>query len=75
MSSSIPTKTEIFLIFKLISLDQVIFFNNFLYALIFITTYIVGTPYEGGVFKCKLVVDSEFPQKPPKGTHNFIVHP
>lgn len=22
---------------------------------------IVGTPYEGGVFKCKLVVDAEFP--------------
>ena len=29
--------------------------------------FIVGTAYEGGIFKCKLVVDSEFPQKPPKG--------
>ena len=28
---------------------------------------IVGTPYEGGIFRCKLVVDSEFPYKPPKG--------
>jgi ubiquitin-protein ligase len=28
---------------------------------------IVGTAYEGGIFRCKLVVDSEFPQKPPKG--------
>jgi hypothetical protein len=28
---------------------------------------LVGTPYEGGIFRCKLVVDSEFPQKPPKG--------
>jgi ubiquitin-conjugating enzyme E2 S len=27
----------------------------------------VGTPYEGGIFKCKLVIDAEFPQKPPKG--------
>lgn len=35
--------------------------NNFLQN-------IVGTPYEGGVFKCKLVVDSDFPAKPPKGT-------
>lgn len=33
---------------------------------------IVGTPYEGGVFKCKLVVDSEFPQKPPKGKLLFF---
>lgn len=29
--------------------------------------HLVGTPYEGGIFKCKLVIDSEFPQKPPKG--------
>ena len=28
---------------------------------------VVGTPYEGGVFKCKLVLDHEFPQKAPKG--------
>ena len=26
-----------------------------------------GTPYEGGLFKMKLVVGSEFPQAPPKG--------
>ena len=28
---------------------------------------VVGTAYEGGIFRCKLVIDSEFPQKPPKG--------
>ena len=27
----------------------------------------VGTPYEGGVFKVKLVIPSDFPQAPPKG--------
>jgi ubiquitin-protein ligase len=27
----------------------------------------VGTPYEGGIFKCKLVIENDFPQKPPKG--------
>jgi len=38
------------------------------------TNFVVGTPYEGGIFRCKLVVDSEFPQKPPKGIlhQNFI---
>mgnify|MGYP002374098332 CR=1 FL=1 len=27
----------------------------------------MGTAYEGGIFRCKLVIDTEFPQKPPKG--------
>ena len=26
-----------------------------------------GTPYEGGVFRMKLVLGAEFPQVPPKG--------
>ncbi len=34
------------------------------------TCFIVGTAYEGGVFKCKIVIDSEFPSKPPKGNHS-----
>jgi ubiquitin-conjugating enzyme E2 S len=28
----------------------------------------VGTPYEGGVFRCKLAVEQDFPNNPPKGT-------
>jgi ubiquitin-conjugating enzyme E2 S len=27
----------------------------------------VGTPFEGGLFKCKLVLGQDFPQHPPKG--------
>ena len=36
---------------------------------------VVGTAYEGGIFRCKLVIDSEFPQKPPKGINelNLII--
>ena len=32
----------------------------------------VGTPYEGGVFRCKLAVEQDFPNNPPKGTPLFI---
>ena len=36
----------------------------------------VSTPYEGGVFKCSLKIDDEFPQKPPKGYFlTKIFHP
>jgi len=36
----------------------------------------VGTPYAGGVFRCKLVLSSEFPQVPPKGFFlTKIFHP
>lgn len=27
----------------------------------------VGTPYEGGIFRCKLAVEKDFPVNPPKG--------
>ena len=27
----------------------------------------LGTPYEGGVFRCKLAVEQDFPNNPPKG--------
>lgn len=37
-----------------------------------IIRYKVGTAYEGGIFRCKLVVDSEFPQKPPKGKSKIL---
>jgi len=36
----------------------------------------VGTPYHGGVFRCKLVLSSEFPKVPPKGYFlTKIFHP
>ena len=36
----------------------------------------VETPYHGGVFRCKLVIDGEFPAKPPKGFFlTKIFHP
>lgn len=28
----------------------------------------VGTPYEGGIFKCKLAIENDFPNNPPKGS-------
>lgn len=35
-----------------------------------------GTPYEGGVFRCKLVIGSEFPSAPPRGLFlTKIFHP
>lgn len=34
------------------------------------------TPFYGGVFRCKLVIDSDFPNKPPKGYFlTKIFHP
>lgn len=36
---------------------------------------LVGTAYEGGIFRCKLVVDAEFPQKPPKGKFAGFLQP
>jgi len=36
----------------------------------------VGTPYNGGVFRCKLVLSNEFPKVPPKGYFlTKIFHP
>eukprot|EP00511_Aplanochytrium_stocchinoi_P006542 CAMPEP_0204829478 /NCGR_PEP_ID=MMETSP1346-20131115/7676_1 /ASSEMBLY_ACC=CAM_ASM_000771 /TAXON_ID=215587 /ORGANISM="Aplanochytrium stocchinoi, Strain GSBS06" /LENGTH=213 /DNA_ID=CAMNT_0051959313 /DNA_START=447 /DNA_END=1088 /DNA_ORIENTATION=+ len=36
----------------------------------------VGTPYEGGTFRCKLVLGSEFPSAPPRGFFlTKIFHP
>lgn len=29
----------------------------------------IGTPYEGGIFRCKLAVENDFPNNPPKGTN------
>lgn len=37
----------------------------------------VGTPYEGGIFRCKLAVENDFPVNPPKGTlfrHSRLLH-
>lgn len=30
-----------------------------------------GTPYEGGVYRCKLAVEGDFPESAPKGTFRF----
>lgn len=36
----------------------------------------VGTPFEGGLFRCKLAVDQDFPNVPPKGYFvTKIFHP
>ena len=36
----------------------------------------VGTPYQGGTFKCKLVIEGDFPANPPKGYFlTKIFHP
>mmetsp|Transcript_27210 Transcript_27210/g.31369 ORF Transcript_27210/g.31369 Transcript_27210/m.31369 type:complete len:296 (-) Transcript_27210:153-1040(-) len=36
----------------------------------------IGTPYQGGVFRCKLIFNSEFPRSPPKGYFlTKIFHP
>lgn len=36
----------------------------------------LGTPYEGGVFRCKLAVENDFPNNPPKGYFiTKIFHP
>jgi len=36
----------------------------------------IDTPYQGGVFRCTLTIDSEFPIKPPKGFFlTKIFHP
>ncbi|EGR32549.1 ubiquitin-conjugating enzyme family protein, putative [Ichthyophthirius multifiliis] len=36
----------------------------------------VQTPYEGGVFRCKLILPQDFPKVPPKGFfHTKIAHP
>lgn len=36
----------------------------------------VGTPFEGGVFTCKLILGQDFPQVPPKGVFTTkIFHP
>ncbi len=32
----------------------------------------IGTPYEGGVFRCKLAVEHDFPNNPPKGPPSLI---
>jgi ubiquitin-conjugating enzyme E2 S len=36
----------------------------------------VGTPYQGGIFRCKIVLSDNFPQNPPKGFFlTKIFHP
>jgi ubiquitin-conjugating enzyme E2 S len=36
----------------------------------------ISTPYEGGVFRCKLTVENDFPTNPPKGHFvTKIFHP
>ena len=33
-----------------------------------------GTPYEGGIFKMKLVLPKEFPASPPLGIYTHVYH-
>ena len=41
-----------------------------------VTCFVVGTPYHGGVFRCKLLLESGFPQNAPKGFFlTKIFHP
>ena len=35
--------------------------------LIVLNSLLEGTPFEGGMFQCKIVLGSDFPAKPPKG--------
>lgn len=36
----------------------------------------IGTPYQGGIFRCKLAVENDFPNNPPKGYFvTKIFHP
>lgn len=40
------------------------------------TPFIDETPFYGGIFRCKLVIDGDFPNKPPKGFFlTKIFHP
>lgn len=49
--------------------------NKRRFQLLIIFLDVVGTAYEGGIFRCRLVIDSEFPQKPPKGKYHSIREP
>ena len=41
-----------------------------------INFYTEDTPFHGGIFRCKLVIDNDFPNKPPKGFFlTKIFHP
>jgi ubiquitin-conjugating enzyme E2 S len=33
---------------------------------------IAGTPYQGGIFRCVIFVEQDFPSKPPKGNLGFV---
>jgi len=59
--------------------DGVIFYQNEDGDVTDMQADIIGpcdTPFIGGVFRCKLVIDGEFPAKPPKGFFlTKIFHP
>jgi len=59
--------------------DGVIFYQNEEGDVTDIQADIIGpvdTPFYGGIFRCKLVVDGDFPTKPPKGFFlTKIFHP
>jgi ubiquitin-conjugating enzyme E2 S len=33
----------------------------------------VDTPYAGGVFRCKLSIENDFPNNPPKGSRRNLI--
>lgn len=41
----------------------------------FLFLCLAGTPYEGGVFRMKLVLSQDFPQTPPKGDKTYLFLP
>lgn len=43
---------------------------------LFFNSALEDTPFHGGIFRCKLVIDGDFPNKPPKGYFlTKIFHP
>lgn len=69
---SIRMKMEMSLIYRLILLAHV---SHIYYSINHILK-IEDTPFYKGCFRCKLVIDNEFPNKPPKGYFlTKIFHP
>ena len=64
-------KMEMLPTFKLILSDLVSAIKYFHFSV-----KLEGTPFHGGIFRCKLTIDAEFPQVPPKGFFlTKIFHP
>lgn len=40
---------------------------------VFRVSFLAGTPYEGGLFRVKLVLGKDYPTAPPKGELKFVL--